>query len=184
VLAATAVLTGVRAAASPADPTAPVVVAAADLPGGTTVGAADLTVAALPVDEVPEGSMQVPEQVAGRVLAAPVRRGEPVTDVRVVAPGLLEGYPGLVAAPVRVADAAVVALLEVGDRVDLVATRPDSASATVVVSDAPVVALPDPGGSGEGPLAGGLVVVAVDDEAALRLAEASVSSVLSVLLGR
>ena len=51
-------------------------------------------------------------ELTGRVLAAPVRRGEPVTDVRVVGPGLWSQVPaGQVAAPVRLADLAVATLL-------------------------------------------------------------------------
>jgi Flp pilus assembly protein CpaB len=182
VLAATAVLAGVRAAEAPPEPTVPVVVAREDLPGGSAVTVADLEVRALSPDDAPEGTATRPEEVEGRLLAAPVRRGEPVTDVRLVAPGLLDGYPGLVAAPVRVADAAVVGLLEVGDRVDLVATNPEDAAARVVVRAAPVVALPAPGPQDTGPLTGRLLVVAVDAESALDLAGASVRSVLSVLL--
>ena len=67
----------------------------------------------------------------GRTLAAPLREGEPVTDVRVVAEGLLAGYPSLVAAPVRIADAGAVRLLRVGDRVDVVATDPANGRAEV-----------------------------------------------------
>jgi Flp pilus assembly protein CpaB len=181
-LAATAVLAGVRAAEAPPEPTVPVVVAREDLPGGSAVDVADLEVRDLSPDDAPEGTATSPEEVTGRLLAAPVRRGEPVTDVRLVAPGLLDGYPGLVAAPVRVADAAVVALLEVGDRVDLVATSPEDAAARVVVRAAPVVAVPAPGPQDAGPLTGRLLVVAVDAESALELAGASVASVLSVLL--
>lgn len=184
-LAATAVLAGVRATAAPPGPTAAVLVARTDLPGGAPVDADDLELRELPADAVPEGATTRAVEVAGRVLAAPVRRGEPVTDVRLVAPGLLDGYPGLVAAPVRVADAAVVGLLEVGDRIDLVATSPEqSSAATVVVRGAPVVAVPTPDARHDGMSAGGLVVVAVAPEEALRLAGAAVSSVLSVLLTR
>jgi Flp pilus assembly protein CpaB len=184
VLAATAVLAGVRAAAEPPDPTAPVVVARHDLAGGSAVTVADLEVRDLPRDDVPSGAASRPADVAGRLLAAPLRRGEPVTDVRLVAPGLLDGYPGSVAAPVRVADAAVVGLLEVGDRIDLVAATPEPGPARVVVRRAPVVALPEPGPHDAGPASGGLLVVAVDSDTALALAEASVSSVLSVLVSR
>jgi hypothetical protein len=101
-----------------------------------------------------------------------------------VAPSLLEGYPGLVAAPVRINDAGVVRLLRVGDRVDLVATPPDGGPATVVVARAPVVALPRPSPQDDGLVGGALVVVGVGAETALVLAEAAVASVVSVLLTR
>src|SRR4051794_6609098 len=44
----------------------------------------------------------------GRTTAGPLRRGEPVTDVGLVASSLLDGYPGLVGVPVRIGDAGAV----------------------------------------------------------------------------
>jgi Flp pilus assembly protein CpaB len=159
-------------------------VAARDLAGGTPVRGPDLRVARLPVDAVPRGSATDVAGLTGRVLAAPVREGEPVTDVRVVAPGLLEGFPGRVAAPVRVADPATVALLRAGDLVDVVATDPDGGGAQVVVADARVAAVPRSSARSDLTVAGGLVVLAVSRPGALALAGAAVSSVLSVVLTR
>jgi Flp pilus assembly protein CpaB len=187
-LAGVAVLTGLRAAAAPATPTVDVVVARHDLPGGSVVADGDLVTAGYRAGTAPAGAGTSPGDLTGRVLAAPVRQGEPVTDVRLVAPGLLNGYPGLVAAPVRVADAGAVALLRVGDRIELLAASPDGGDAAVVVAGAPVVALPSPASSDAG-LAGGLsggglVVVAVTPGEALALAQAAVKAVLSVVLER
>jgi Flp pilus assembly protein CpaB len=184
ILVALAVLTGIRATAAPPAPTTPVVVAGADLAGGSPVRRRDLRVVPYPADAVPTGAVARVHGLVGRVLAAPLRRGEPVTDVRLVAPGLLAGYPGTVAAPVRVADRGAVRLLEVGDRVDLIATRPDGGEASVVVGRAPVVAVPRGGRHEDGMTTGGLVVVAVSSDRALALAAASVTSVLSVTLNR
>ena len=49
--------------------------------------------------------------------------------MRLVGPALTAGYAGLVAVPVRLPDAGTVDLLEVGDRVDLVAADPQAAAA-------------------------------------------------------
>lgn len=185
VLAGVAVLTGVRAASLPPVDTTAVLVAADDLPGGATLTPEDLTTAELPQGSVPAGALPVAEDVDGRTLAAPVRRGEPLTDVRLLAPGILEGYPGTVAAPVRVADPAAVRLLSVGDQIDLVAVSPEGGPAAVVADSVPVVAVPGraPAGTAEDGLVGGaLVVVAVPEEGALALAEASVRAVISVVL--
>lgn len=183
VLAALAVVTAVRAASMPPTPTTGVLVAAADLPGGSLVGSDDLTTVQLPVGAVPDGALSAAEQAAGRTLAAPLRRGEPLTDLRLVAPGLLDGYAGRVAAPVRVADPGAAGLLAVGDLVDLVAVAPDGGPAAVVAEAAPVVAVP--ARRAEDDLVGGaLVVVAVPEPVALALAEAAVRSVLSVVLRR
>lgn len=185
VLAVVAVLTGLRAATTPPEPTTGVVVASRDLPGGAPLTDADLERRALPVDGVPDGSTSDPRTLLGRTLAAPVREGEPVTDVRVVADGLLSGYPSLVAAPVRIADAGSVRLLRVGDRVDVVATDPANGRAEVATEAAPVVALPRGTRTGEGssPLSGGaLVVLAVPRSTAVALAGSAATDLLSVLL--
>ena len=180
--AALAVLTAVRAASAEPHPSLEVLVAAADLPGGTRVTPQDLVLGTFRADSVPRGTVGSAEEAVGRVLAAPVREGEPLTDLRLVAPGLLEGYPGLVATPVRVADAASVALLRVGDRVDLVAADPEGRSAQSVARGAPVVALPEAGAVDQDLQQGGLVLVAVTEEEALTLARLSVSHVLSYVL--
>ena len=183
VLAALAVVTGVRAAALPATATTAVLVAATDLPGGSRLASADVTTVQLPVDAVPSGAVSSAESVAGRTLAAPVTRGEPLTDVRLVSPGLLDGYPGLVAAPVRIADPAAVRLLAVGDHVDLLAVSPEGGDAVLVAPAAPVVAVPAPSDA-DGLVGGALVVVAVPEEEAHALAEASVRAVLTLVLNR
>jgi Flp pilus assembly protein CpaB len=184
VLAALAVLAGIQAAAEPPGPTTAVVVARTDLAGGRVLSSADLTTAEVPVAAVPAGTVTSAVGLTGRLLAAPLRRGEPVTDVRLLAPGLLAGYPGLVAAPVRIADRASVRLLRVGDHVDLVATNPDGGTAATVASDAAVVAMPKDRGQDGSFSEGALVVVAVPRDRALALAQASVSAVVSVLLAR
>lgn len=181
VLAGLAVVTGVRAAAMPSTETRTVVVASADLPGGSVIEDGDLTTAELPVDAVPGGTVAEAGVLSGRTLAAPLRRGEPVTDLRLVAPGLLEGYSGMVAAPVRIADPAAARLLAVGDRVDLVSVSPDGGEAEVVAEAATVVSVPSPG-SDDGLVGGALVVVAVPEADAMALARAAVRSVVSVVL--
>ncbi|MFC7102230.1 hypothetical protein ACFQQB_18315 [Nonomuraea rubra] len=51
---------------------------------------------------------------AGQTLATPMRKGEPLTDVRLLASYRLP--PGLVATPVRIADAAAAALISPAPR--------------------------------------------------------------------
>lgn len=177
-----AVLLGLQAAAAPPVPTRAVLVAARDLPAGTVVARTDLTRSALLPGSVPDGAAVSPGEVLGRTTTGPVRRREPLTDVRLVGGSLLEGYPGRVAAPVRVADPGAVGLLRVGDLVDVIAADPRGrADATVVASGAPVVALPETGDAGLS--GGGLVVLAVDRETATLLA-AAVSDYLSVVITR
>ncbi len=153
-------------------PGTPVVTAAADLPAGTT-----LTEAALVVTEpaaAPGGATADPGALVGRVLAAPLRAGEPVTDVRLVGPGLTALLPaGQVAAPVRLADLAVAGLAGPGDRVDVLATAPDADRAEVVARGALVLAAPDDEG---------LLVLSVDEVTAATLAAAATGATLTLSL--
>ncbi len=178
-LACAALALALRPAPSAPAPVAavPVVVAAADLPAGRALSGADLTTVEWPVDLVPDGVARAPAELADAVLAAPVRRGEPVTDARLVGPGLwAQVPPGQVAAPVRLADLAVAALLRAGDRVDVLATSGDGTT-QVVAAGALVLAAPP-----EGPDPG-LLVLAVAQTTAAELATATTQATLSATLG-
>ena len=181
-LAAVAVLTIIDTLAPAAPARRPVVVAAHDLTAGVVLSAADVTVVEMPPDVVPSGSAQSAGSVLGEVVAAPLRTGEALTDRRVVGRSLVAGYPrGMVAAPIRIRDAGVVGLLEVGDRIDVYAARRDTSFADLVVAGARVVALPRPGDDNQ---EGGLVVLAVTPTEAAALAQASATAPLSLTLLR
>lgn len=184
--AAGAVLAGLEAVAPAPPETVRVLAAARDLPSGTVLAGGDLVALDLPAGTAPDGAAARSEAV-GRTLAAPVRRGEPVTDVRLVSGGLLAGYPGTVAVPLRIPDAGAVALLAVGDRIDVVASDASGGGGTTVASRVPVIAIPHADRSASGPagdLAGRLVVVAAAPEEAEMLATRSVSRYLSVTISR
>jgi Flp pilus assembly protein CpaB len=176
-LTGVAVAAGVHAAAGPAPDTVPVLVAARDLPSGARIGAADLETVRFAPGSAPEA---VADDPVGEVLAAPLRTGEPVTDVRLVGPELTVGRPGLVAVPVRLPDPGMVALLDVGDRIDLLATDPQAGGATVVATDVLVLAIPgaDDQTSASG-LPGRLVVVGAEATEVNAMAEAAVRAVVT-----
>jgi Flp pilus assembly protein CpaB len=143
--AAAAVTVGALAPAPP--PTRPVVVAARDLPAGHRLAADDLAVRDLPPPARPAGAVPDVPAALGRTVAAGVRRGEPLTDARLVGPGLLAGSPaGQVAAPVRVADPAEAALVRPGDVVDVLAVTTAQVTSTTPAATA----------DGEGAAAGAL----------------------------
>jgi len=186
-LTAAAVAFGLHAL-SPAQPASTFVLTAShDLAGGTQVRAKDLTRVALPSAAVPDGALAASGSVVGRMLAGPVRAGQTMTDVQLVSRALLTGYgPGLVASPVRIADAASVGLLQVGDLVDVLAADPRAAGATSTVAyDARVIAIPAVSSDG-GPMGtGALIVLAVSPAVARSLAGSAVTGQLSfVLCGR
>ena len=182
-LTAVAVAAGLHSVTAPPPPRIDVLVAARDLPGGTVLGPEDLT-------PVPFAPGSVPDDLAastvGRTLAAPVRRGEPVTDVRLVGPGLADGHPGLTAVPVRLPDAGMVGLLATGDRIDLVAADPEGSGARVVATGVPVLAVPGaPTDAASDGVTGRLVVVgAADQSEVTRIADAAVRDFLTFTFAR
>ena len=183
VCAGVAVLAGLHAVRPAPAPTVPVRVAAHDLVSGTVLSGRDLVTRRFPPDVAPPGTSG---DVIGRTLAAPVRAGEPVTDVRLVAPSLVAGYSGRVALPVRVADADAVGLLRVGDRVGLVAADPRRGTASYVATDVPVLALPrgEPEASdvSGASLPGRLVVIGALPSEVDHIAGAAATDLLSLVI--
>ncbi|HEU5034324.1 MAG TPA: Flp pilus assembly protein CpaB [Mycobacteriales bacterium] len=187
--AAVAVVAGLRAVTPAPAPTVAVWVAAHDLGGGAALRAADVRTVGLPPAAVPAGALRVGDRVVGRLLAAPVRRGEPLTDLRLLGPSLLAALPdpGLVAVPVRVADgSAAAALVHAGDVIDVLAAADPAGGGprhpTTVASGVRVLSVPGTDhsdGSGDG-----LVVVAASAEQAAALAQASTTARLSLALQR
>ncbi|GAA0826097.1 RcpC/CpaB family pilus assembly protein [Streptosporangium amethystogenes subsp. fukuiense] len=161
-----------------------VLTAARDLSGGVLNGT-DLTPAALRPGTVPDGALRPGTPFAGKILAGPVRRGEPLTDVRLLGPGLLSAHgPGTVATPVRVADPETARLLSPGDVVDVLAAATSTwdgttpAPATIVAEDVTVLATP-----GEKSERGALVVLATTSAQATELASAQAGGRLSITIG-
>ena len=185
-LAVAAVVLAVRPAdgrAVPAPAVVPVAVAAVDLPAGNVLTGPDMAVSRIPPEVVPAGVVADPDLLRGRTLAAGVRAGEPLTDVRLVGAGLTALLPeGQVAAPVRLADLAVAELVRTGDRVDVLATRPDAPGAEVVADGVLVLAAPGATDARKADPSAGLLLLAVDGTTAARLAAAATTATLTVSL--
>jgi pilus assembly protein CpaB len=175
-----AVLVGLQAVAPAPPETVTVWTARRDLPSGTVLQEVDLVGSPYSPDTVPAEAVDDVDRVVGRTLAAPMSRGEVMTETRTLASGLLRGYPGATAVPLRVTDAAVVDLLKVGDRVSFVVADPDGRSVpTLLLRDVPVVAIPqaNDGGAGSG-TPGRLVIAAVPSESASEVAARAATAVL------
>ena len=98
-------------------PARQVVVAAHDLPAGARLVAADLRVVSLPAAAVPSAAPDSIAALVGRTVSGAVEAREALTAAR-----LSRGTastPGLVAAPVRLVDPSVGALLQPGQLVDV-----------------------------------------------------------------
>ncbi|HLS65125.1 MAG TPA: SAF domain-containing protein [Ruania sp.] len=155
-------------ALQPAPPGQSVLVADRDLPAGTLLEDRDL--ARVELTEAP-GVVLARGELVGQRLAVAVPAGLPMVPTLLVGQGVAEGAPpGTVVAPVRLADPALVQLLQVGDRLDLylVPAAGGPGEAELVTSGALVLSLLDPPEDTGGLLGGtgaqntGVVVVAVD----------------------
>lgn len=159
-----------------------VVVAGRDLSPGTVLEASEVTLRELPAELTPDGAARAPDAVLGRTLAAPVRRGEPLTDVRLTGSELARAAtanPDAVSVPLRLADPGVAALLHVGAVVDVVTAGERQHEPVVLARGARVLAVLEADNRTEA-RDGRLVLVALDPGAATRVAAASISQQLTV----
>jgi SAF domain len=124
-----------------------VAVATHDLTPGIALTADDVRIEKRSATTVPDGSQANLGALVGATLAGPTRRGEVLTDVRVLGSRLAESTagPGARIVPLHLADSALIDLVRVGDVVDVLAA-PDTDAPTgaqavtkVVATDAVVV---------------------------------------------
>jgi Flp pilus assembly protein CpaB len=174
--AAVAVAAALRVLAPPEPATVAVPVAAHDLPAGTVLGTDDVATARMPEGLTPAGASSDPR---GATLAAPVRRGEVLTDARLVGQPAITAPDGLVAAPVRLPDAQAAALLRAGDRIDLLATDARHGRTTQVAVGALVLGVPPGGEAAAGPLGGRIVLLALPVASVETVSGAAVTLVLT-----
>ncbi|KAB8186989.1 flagellar biosynthesis protein FlgA [Nonomuraea phyllanthi] len=155
-------------------PSPTVLVATRDLaPGPLAPG--DLAPAAL--NHPPAGAVRTP--AAGQVLASPMRKGEALTDVRLVRSFRLP--PGMVATPVRIADAAAVRLLSPGATITVLAAGEEGQPARAVAEEVRVITIP-PADQASGAAHGALVVLATTTTQAAELASAQTAGHLSITI--
>ncbi|MGH3872072.1 MAG: SAF domain-containing protein [Pseudonocardiaceae bacterium] len=182
-----AVLVGVAAVLALApgrESSVAVVVAARDLAPGTVLQESEVTMSGLPGQVVPDGAARTSATVLGRTLAAPVRRGEPLTDVRLAGPDLTKAVrtdQDAVSVPLRLADPDIATLLHPGAAVDVVTVGERQDEPVVLARNARVLAVLA-AGSQAAARDGRLVLVALDPTAATRVAAASLSQTLTVTL--
>ncbi|TFV61086.1 flagellar biosynthesis protein FlgA [Mycobacterium sp. PS03-16] len=164
-----------------------VVVAAADLTPGTEVSAADVRVDRRPAATVPDGAETDTVAVIGATPAGPVRRGEVVTDVRILGPRLADAAVGPDARLVSVhpADTALSDLIRTGDIVDVLAapssdTGPQARPRLIATEAVVVLVSAKP----QGPGAGGdrVVLLALPAHAATDVAGASLTQAITLTL--
>lgn len=177
-----AALTALSALRPAPPPTETVVVAARDLPSGTRLGSHDIGSVDLPVDAVPDGAYVPGQAPVGRLVAAPLRRGQPLTDTGVVGPGLAAGLPGGQVLTSVSVPAATALLVRPGDQVDVVAGGAGATSATVIAETATVVAVPRGPTASQSGSQGQALLLAVNEDAALGVVQAALVAPLQVLV--
>ncbi|OCB35224.1 flagellar biosynthesis protein FlgA [Mycobacterium malmoense] len=146
------VLAGLAALrANPAGDYADVVVADHDLRPGAALTPADVRLEKRLATTLPDGALADVSAVAGSTLTGPARRGEVLTDVRLLGSRLADAAiaskagPGARLVPLRLADSALIDLVRVGHVVDVLTApasgTPDTPQAVprVVATDAVVV---------------------------------------------
>jgi Flp pilus assembly protein CpaB len=140
------VLAGIAALRSnPDEDRTQTVVAAHDLSPGVALTADDVRLENRLTATIPDGSQSDLAAVVGSTLAGPTRRGEVITDVRLLGTRLAESAAGPDAriVPLHLADSALIDLVRPGDVVDVLAApesqTADAVGPEVVASDAVVV---------------------------------------------
>jgi Flp pilus assembly protein CpaB len=124
-----------------------VVVATHDLSPGAALTADDLRVEKRLVPTIPDGAQSDLDTVVGSTLAGPARRGEVLTDVRLLGRRLAESAAGPDAriVPVHPMDSALTDLVRPGDVVDVVAasetSNPSNPKAPSVIATGAIVVL-------------------------------------------
>ncbi|MGP4054015.1 SAF domain-containing protein [Mycobacterium sp. 4D054] len=162
-----------------------VVVTTHDLSPGTELTAADLHVEARPAATIPDGAHSSVDAVVGTMLAGPARRGEVLTDIRLLGPRLAESAAGPDAriVPIPLADAALTDLVRPGDVVDIVAAPADEAADARLIATDAVVVLVSAKESGVGARGSGRVVlVALPAAAAKSVAGAALVEAVTLTL--
>ncbi len=170
----------------PADAQHSVVIAVRDLSPGITLTADDVGLQKRPAALLPDGIQTALGGVIGARLTGPARRGEVLTDARVLGPRLAEMSVGPDArvVPLHLADSAVLDLLRPGDVVDVLGASPSTGGDSrprVVATGAVVVlvsAAPTAIGSGDDRV----VLVALPAPAATALAAATLVQTVTLTI--
>ncbi|OBK74833.1 SAF domain-containing protein [Mycobacterium sp. 1274761.0] len=161
-----------------------IVVAARDLAPGVELTAADVRIEQRLAATIPDGSRTAVADVVGSTLAGPARRGEVLTDVRLLGSRLAQSAAGRDAriVPLHLADTALLDLVRPGDVVDVLAAAdqagPGDADPRVVATDAVVVLVSE---KQKGPGAGDRVVlIALPAQAANDVAGATLMQAVTL----
>lgn len=168
----------------PSDGLTDVVVASRDLAPGVELMASDLRIESRSATTIPDGSQTNVGDLVGATLTGPARRGEVLTDLRVLSSRLADASVGTDAriVPVHPTDAALLDLVRTGDVVDVLAVSEAAGGGTedssrVVATNAVVVLVSAKSKDGG---RDGVVLIALPRLAANEVAGASLSQAITL----
>jgi Flp pilus assembly protein CpaB len=180
------VLAGVAALRpNPDGERAQVVVAARDLSPGAALTADDLRLEKRLAPTIPDGSQSDIDTIVGSTLAGPTRRGEVLTDVRLLGRRLAESAAGPDArlVPVHPVDIALADLVRPGDVVDIVAaSETNSQSTAKVVATGAIVVLVSAKQKAQAATSERVVLVALPAASANAVAGAALTQTVTLTL--
>jgi Flp pilus assembly protein CpaB len=180
------VLAGVAALRSdPRGEHTDIVVAARDLAPGVQLTADDIRIESRLAATIPDGSQSDLDALVGSTLAGPARRGEVLTDVRLLGPRLAESAAGPDAriVPLQLADTALLDLIRPGDVVDVLAAPATGVGMDAqpqVVATAAIVVLVSEEPTGPGTGSDRVVLVALPAQAANDVAGAALTQTVTI----
>jgi Flp pilus assembly protein CpaB len=163
----------------------PIIVAARDLAPGTELTSDDVQLEKRPATTIPDGSLADASALTGATLAGPARRGEVLTDVRVLGSRLAQaaaGPDGRIV-PLHLADTALLDLIRPGDVVDILAAAgaaPTGDLRPVVVATNAVVILVSEKLTGSGAGGDRVVLVALPAHSANEVAGAALGQTVTL----
>lgn len=165
-----------------------ITVATHDLSPGVALTAADVHLERRSTATLPDGAQHDAARVIGATLTAPARRGEVITDVRLLGSRLAESTAGPDAriVPVKLSDTALLDLVRAGDVVDVltVATDQDGKQQAqpVVVASGAVVVLVSEKARGAGTGADRVALVALPARSANDVAATSLVQAVTLTI--
>lgn len=162
-----------------------VAVAAADLSPGVSLTIDDVRLQKHAVATVPDGAITDLARLEGLTLAGPTRRGEVLTDARVLGSRLagLTAGPDARVVPVHLADTAVLDVIRTGDVVDVLgAAQAGSDARPRLLAAGAIVVLVSAAAKTPGARADRVVLVALPRAAATAVAGASLTESITLTI--
>lgn len=162
-----------------------VAVAAADLSPGVSLTIDDVRLQKRAVATVPDGAITDLAGLEGLTLAGPARRGEVLTDARVLGSRLagLTAGPDARVVPVHLADTAVLDVIRTGDVVDVLgAPQAGSDARPRLLAAGAIVVLVSAAAKTPGARADRVVLVALPRAAATAVAGASLTESITLTI--